>query len=239
MSDLSVPLSFAAGVLSFFSPCILPLIPGYLSYLSGISIDQISKKSGSRLHVFANSVFFVLGFSLVFAAFGVVLNSLLVNLAYGLKIWASRIGGIVIIAFGLYMLGLLKIPFLEREHKISVRKKFSLTYPTSFIFGAAFAIGWTPCVGAILGSILTLSLAFPGTAFFLLIAYSVGLGIPFLVAGIFTERFVSLTSRLRTFLKYFNIVAGLFLIVLGILVFTNTLNLLANFSILDLFNIRM
>lgn len=239
MSDLSISISFIAGILSFFSPCILPLIPGYISYLSGISIDQIKKKTKTRMKVFLNSAFFVLGFSLVFAAFGVALNGVLSDVAYDLKLWAGRVGGIVIIAFGLYMIGLLKIPFLEREYKLTVKKKSSYTYLTSFVFGASFAVGWTPCVGAILGSILTLSITSPGSAFYLLLAYAVGLGIPFLIAGIFTEKFVSLISKIGTFLKYFNIIAGLFLIILGILVFTSTLNVLASFTLLDIFNVRM
>ncbi|MBS3055118.1 MAG: hypothetical protein J4452_01355 [Candidatus Aenigmarchaeota archaeon] len=102
MSDLSVSISFIAGILSFFSPCVLPLIPGYLSYLSGISIEEIKKQTKTRLKVFLNAAFFVLGFSLIFAAFGIALNSVLSDVAYDVKIWAGRIGGIVIIAFRLY-----------------------------------------------------------------------------------------------------------------------------------------
>ena len=183
---------------------------------------------GSRLKIFLNTVFFVLGFSVVFALLGVLLNSVFVSISYDLRIWIGRIGGIIIILFGLYLLGLLKIGFLEREHKIK-SKKFSISYVTSFVFGATFAAGWSPCVGAILGAILTLAAANPGSAFGLLLAYSFGLGVPFLIAGAFISQTVDYIRKYSKVLKYFNLVAGAMLIVLGVLVFTDQLSQIANF----------
>ena len=177
MVEPTVVVAFVAGIVSFVSPCVLPLIPGFLAYLSGTSTGQ----QGARLKVFMNSVAFVLGFSVVFALLGVLLNTILESVSYNVQTWLSRLGGAIIILFALYILGLIKIGFLEREHKIAVKKKFSVTYITSFVFGAAFAVGWTPCVSAILGSVLALVVIKPGLGFFLLLSYALGLGIPFLI----------------------------------------------------------
>lgn len=226
MVEPTIILAFAAGIVSFISPCVLPLIPGFLAYLSGTSSGE-----QARLKIFLNSVAFVLGFSVVFALLGVLLNTILERVSYDVQTWLSRIGGAIIILFALYILGLIKISFLEREHKIAVRKKFSITYVTSFVFGAAFAVGWTPCVSAILGSILALAVAKPGLSFFLLLSYALGLGIPFLIVGIFTTQATSLINRSASFLKYFNVAVGILLLILGILVFTNKLNAVANFFV--------
>lgn len=224
MVEPTIVIAFIAGVVSFVSPCVLPLIPGFLAYLSGTSTGQ----QGTRLKVFLNSVAFVLGFSVIFALLGVLLNTVLERVSYNVQTWLSRIGGVIIILFALYILGLIKISFLEREHKFSVKKKFSITYVTSFVFGAAFAVGWTPCVSAILGSVFALAVTKPTLGFFLLMSYALGIGIPFLLVGLFTTQAVNLINRSATVLKYFNIVVGILLLILGILVFTNKLNVVAN-----------
>ncbi|MEK6808896.1 MAG: cytochrome c biogenesis protein CcdA, partial [Nanoarchaeota archaeon] len=140
----------------------------------------------NQLEIFLNSVFFVLGFSIVFSLLGVLLQSVLSKVAYSVQNFLGYIGGSIIILFGFYLLGLLKIPFLEKEYKIHVKRKFRYSYITSFVFGSAFAVGWTPCVGAVLGTILTLAITSPSNAFVLLLVYSLGLGIPFLLVGLFT-----------------------------------------------------
>ena len=142
--------------------------------------------------IFLNSVFFVLGFSIIFSIVGVLLQSILANVSFTVKKWLGYIGGTIIIFFGIYLLGLIKIPFLEQEHKLRVKRKFRYSYITSFVFGSAFAVGWTPCVGAILGGILTLAVSNPASAFPLLLSYSLGLGIPFLIVGLFTNSASSL-----------------------------------------------
>ena len=176
-----------------------------------------------RWTIFINSVFFVLGFSVIFSIVGVLLQSVLSNVSFVVTQWLGYIGGIVIIFFGIYLLGLIKIPFLEREHKLQVKRKFNHSYITSFVFGSAFAVGWTPCVGAILGAILTLAVTSPTGAFPLLLSYSLGLGIPFLIVGLFTDRASGFIQKAGPWLKYVNYVFGAILIILGILVFTNNL----------------
>lgn len=224
MVEPTIIVAFVAGIISFASPCVLPLIPGFLAYLSGTSTGQ----QGARLKIFLNSVAFVLGFSVIFALLGVLLNTVLERISYSVQTWLSRIGGVIIILFALYILGLIKISFLEREHKLAVKKKFSITYVTSFVFGAAFAVGWTPCVSAILGSVFALVVTKPGLGFVLLMSYALGLGIPFLLVGLFTTQAINLINKSTTVLKYFNIVVGILLLILGILVFTNKLNVMAN-----------
>ncbi|MBI2664880.1 cytochrome C biogenesis protein [Candidatus Woesearchaeota archaeon] len=182
--------------------------------------------------IFLNSVFFVLGFSLVFSLVGVLLQSVLLRSSFAVQQWLGYAGGAVIIVFGIYLLGLIKIPFLEREHKLKVSRQFRFSYITSFVFGAAFAVGWTPCVGAVLGGILTLAVVHPASAFGLLLSYSVGLGVPFLLVGVFTQRASGLITKFGPKLKYVNYVFGVFLILLGILVFTNNLSRVASFSFL-------
>lgn len=231
MVEVTIIAAFIAGILSFLSPCVLPLIPGFLAYLSGTTPgDHLSRQA--RIKLFLNSVFFVLGFAVVFSLLGVLLQTLLQNVAYTAQKWLSRIAGIIIILFGLYVLGLIKIPFLEREHKLKV-KSSNKSYLTSFIFGAAFAVGWTPCVGFVLGAILALAISQPAQSFFYLFSYTVGLGIPFLVVGLFSGQALHIITKYQNFLKYFNIVMGIFLIILGILVFTQSLNLIANLGFVN------
>ncbi len=183
--------------------------------------------------IFLNSVFFVLGFSVVFSVVGVLLQSVLSNVSFTVQKWLGYLGGTVIIFFGIYLLGLIKIPFLEQEHKLRVKRKFSYSYITSFVFGAAFAVGWTPCVGAILGAILTLAVANPGSAFPLLLSYSLGLGMPFLLVGLFTNSASSFINKAGPWLKYVNYFFGGVLIILGILVFTNQLSRIASIPFLS------
>lgn len=138
MAQLSLLVVFLAGIASFLSPCVLPLIPGFLSYLSGTVGEHPDRRK-----TFLSSVFYVLGFSIVFALLGVLLNSTLASISYGVQAWLSRIAGVLIIVFGLHLTGLITIPFLYQEKKLHVRRFHSI-YLTSFVFGAAFAVGWTP-----------------------------------------------------------------------------------------------
>ena len=230
MTNIPILVSFTAGLVSFLSPCVLPLIPGYLAYLAGTSVSEADTK---RKEIFLNSVFFVLGFSVIFALLGVLLNTLLEAVAYDAQIWLSRIGGALIILFGLYLTGLIKLSFLEREHKLNVKTKFRSKYATSFVFGAAFAAGWTPCVGAVLGGILGLAASQPGIAFSLLLAYSLGLGLPFLAVGLFTSRASGVVAKLGPWIKPINRIFGVVLLGLGVLIFTGSLSRLANFELLN------
>ena len=268
MLETSILVSALAGLGSFISPCILPILPAFISYLSGTSINEIQRsdtnttgeiegtdaKSGgitgkkkqqqqqqqqlpltirksTRLNIFLNTVYFVLGFSLVFAVLGVILNSALATVGPTFQHTLSSIGGIVIIAFGLYLILSIKLRILNFEKRMTKIPKFKTSYITSFVFGAAFAAGWTPCVGPILGSIFTLAATAPGAAYNSLLAYSLGLGIPFLITGAFFTRATGLIRRMVKHLKYFNPAMGAMLVIVGILVFTNQLALLANFPL--------
>lgn len=181
-------------------------------------------------NIFICSVFFVLGFSLVFSLLGVLLQGILADVSNEVKTYLGYAGGTIIIVFGIYLLGLIRIPFLEREHKIAVKRKFKSAYAASFAFGAAFAVGWTPCVGAVLGAVLTLAVTKPSMAFFLLLAYTLGLGLPFLIVGLFTNRAQRFIDSSAKWLKYLNYVFGLVLIALGVLVFTSQLSRVANLA---------
>lgn len=227
MDNPTLFVAFIAGLLSFLSPCVLPLMPGFMAYLSGTTP---SEAKFHRKTLFLNSLFFVLGFSIIFAILGVLLNTFLEVVAYDAQIWLSRIGGIIIIFFALFLLGIIKPKFLMQEKKLRLNKRFKNQYLTSFVFGAAFAVGWTPCVGVILGGVLALAITQPGLAFFLLLAYAIGLGLPFLVLGLFMDKFMVLIKRSSTFFKYFNIVVGILMLVLGILILSNRLYLVASFG---------
>lgn len=231
MIDVSVTIAFVAGVVSFLSPCVLPIIPGFLAYLSGASLEDA--EGNSRWKIFINSIFFVLGFSVIFALLGVLLNTVLEAVAYDAQIWLARIGGAIVVFFGLYLTGVIKLKFLERDHKIRITKKFNSRYLTSFLFGSAFAAGWTPCVGAALGAILGLAASQPGSALYLLFAYAVGLGIPFLIIGLFASSASNFINKYAHVMKYVNVAFGVILVALGVLVFTQQLNLLSNFEIVN------
>ena len=230
-SEVTLIIAFIGGIVSFLSPCVLPIVPGFLAYLAGTSAQGEVRRTQILLHSFL----FVLGFALVFALLGVLLNTVLENIAYDTQLWLSRVGGIIIIFFGLFLTGLISIPFLQRAHTINVAGKVKSKHLTSFLFGSAFAAGWTPCVSAALGAILGLAASQPGTAFWLLMVYALGLGVPFLVIGFFAADAGRLIQKYSKSLQYVNIVFGVLLIILGILIFTQDLALLANFELLNRF----
>lgn len=230
MAEVTLIVAFVAGLLSFLSPCVLPLVPAFMAFMAGTSVKEISSGApGTRLRIFLSSVMFVLGFSVVFSVLGVMLQGILSSLAYGLRVYLNYLGGAVIIFFGLFLMGLIKMEFLQKEHKPDVRGAERFRYLGSFIFGAAFAVGWTPCVGAILGGVLTLAATRPEAAFPLMLSYSLGLGIPFLLAGAFISQATGFIRKTGPHLLWLNILFGIVLVVLGILVFTDSLNLVASY----------
>ncbi len=178
--------------------------------------------------VFFSSVFFVLGFSTVFSIVGILLQTVLAHTSYEVQVWLGRIGGVIIILFGLFLLKLIQPAFLMQNHTVAVKKKFGSYYLTSFVFGAAFAVGWTPCVSAALGAILALASTQAGSAFVLLMSYTLGIGIPFLLVGLFTaraQRFIDKAGKWMEYLEYF---FGVLLIIIGVLIFTSELSKIAN-----------
>lgn len=237
MSEVTIAVAAIAGLGSFLAPCILPVIPAFLAYISGTTLTDLQKNRGTvmltnRLNIILNTVFFVLGFSFVFSVFGVVINSVLAGVGSSLMTSFNQIGGIIIIGFGVFILLATQIPRLNVERKF-FPKGGKASYPLSFVFGLAFATSWTPCIGPILGSILTLAATTPGQAFTLLLAYSMGLGVPFIVMGVFFSRMTRVIRALSKHLKYFSIVMGALIILLGVLVLTNQLAAIASFPLLN------
>ena len=238
MADLSIVVAAVAGLGSFLAPCILPVIPAFLAYISGTTLTDLQKNDGStkllvnRLNILMNTVFFVLGFSVVFSVFGVIVNSVLSSQASSFTSTFNHIGGLIIIGFGTFMLLSTRINKLNFEKKI-LPKSGKASYPLSFVFGLAFATGWTPCIGPILGSILTLAATTPSHAFTLLLAYSLGLGIPFILMGLFFSRMTRIIRALSKHLKYYTFIMGGFIILLGVLVYTNQLATIASFPLLN------
>ena len=237
MADPTILIAFSAGLASFIAPCILPMIPAFLAYISGTTLTEISNGQKTdfkinKINIIINTIFFVLGFSIVFSTLGVLINSVLSDNINQFSNSLNAIAGIIIIIFGIFLVASIKINSLNRERKFQI-KNFKSSYPMSFVFGLAFAIGWTPCVGPILGTILTLAATTPSISFTLLLAYSTGLGIPFILIGIFFSKSTKIISSMTKHLKYYNIILGGFIILLGILIFTNQLAYIANFPLLN------
>lgn len=224
--SLIIP-SFIAGILTFLAPCTLPLVPGYLGFISGASLDDLKdpEKAGkARKKIFLNGLFFVIGFSLVF----IVLGSLAGFAGRSLiqyRFWLSRIGGVFVIVFGLFMMGVLKLPFLTKERQLHVPSIFQRGKPfNSFILGFAFALGWTPCVGPILGSILTLAAVSStvGQGAILLAVFSLGLAVPFLIIAVGIGWASQHLNKISKYLNAISFIGGIFLVFLGILLVTNS-----------------
>jgi len=238
MSEVTLAVAVLAGLGSFVAPCILPMIPAFLAYISGTTISELSHKSGSntitvnRTNIILNTVFFVIGFSVVFSALGVIINSTLGTVSSEIISGFNQVGGVIIIGFGVFLLLTMKFRSLNIEKKF-IPKREKASYPLSFLFGLAFAAGWTPCVGPILGTILTLAAATPAASFNLLLAYSLGLGIPFILMGVFFSRATRIIKAMSKHLKYYSVIIGSLIIILGILVFTNQLAYIANFPLLN------
>ena len=237
MAEPTIFVALLAGLGSFIAPCILPIIPAFLAYISGTTVTELGSKSGSvhsinRVNIVLNTVFFVIGFSVVFSILGVLISSIFSSTVNEFTESLNFVGGTIIVAFGIFMLLSTKIRSLNIEKKF-FPKSSKTSYPMSFVFGLAFAVGWTPCVGPILGTILTLAATTPSLSFSLLLAYSLGLGIPFILMGVFFSRATRLIRSMTKHLKYYNVILGGFIILLGILVFTNQLAYIANFPLLN------
>jgi len=222
-------LAAFAGLVSFVSPCMLPMIPAFLAQLAGTSLDLSDLE---RRDILLGTILFVIGFSTVFATLGVVLGAVLADVAREALAWLSRLAGTVVIVLGLHLTGLLRLPILDRQypaHPGGLRPG----HLASLLFGASFAVAWTPCVGPILGSTLALATTRPASAFPLLVAYAAGLGAPFLLVGLFPARAFSFLKQHRRTAARVHVAFGVVLIGMGVLVFTNQLNLLADILLLN------
>ena len=221
----SFAIAFIAGLLSFLSPCVLPLIPSYVGFLTGLTLEELEVRRGTAL---LHAIWFVAGFSLVFVALGATASALGVVLLHS-QVWIGRVGGVIVILFGLYLLGILRPAFLMRDRRIELARK-PLGYAGSALVGVTFGAAWTPCIGPILGAILTMAAAQASLALGagLLTAYALGLAVPFLVAAVALDRFLVWFQKFRPYLVWVERVAGVLLIVLGLLLVTDRFTLLAS-----------
>ncbi len=225
MSDVSFVLAFAAGLLGFLSPCVVPLIPGYLSFVSGISLTEMSLEERRRHlgRVLLATSLFVLGFSVIFTAMGASASAL-GDLILGNRLLLSRIGGVVVIGLGLAVLGIIKIPGFYRERRFQMRRR-PLGLFGAFPVGMAFGFAWTPCVGPVLTAVLTLAAASQtaSTGALLLFAYSLGLGLPFLATALLMTAAFDAMGWLRRNARAVTTISGVFLLVMGTAMVTDLL----------------
>jgi cytochrome c-type biogenesis protein len=233
--NVTLLAAFGAGLLSFISPCVLPLVPGYLSYVSGLSLDELrgtsaratAEPSAARGRVVVASLAFILGFSLVFVALGATASAAGQFLIERLPI-LSRLAGVVIIIFGLHTMGVLRIEWLYQTKQVQTKRKPAGPIGAMLV-GAAFAFGWTPCLGPILAGILAVgaSRETVGDAVQLLATYSLGLGVPFLVTGLAINKFFGAMARIRRHYHKIELVSGALLVIIGLLIFTNRFTVIA------------
>ena len=225
--SIGLAVAFAAGLLSFLSPCVLPLIPSYVTFITGMSLDELTEEGRDRRGVLLHGALFVLGFTLVFLALGASATFLGSLFAYASR-WVERIGGVLLVVFGLYLLGVLRLPGAAREWRVHLSDK-PLGYAGTVLVGVTFGAGWTPCIGPVLGGILTLAATREslGDGMGLLLVYSAGLAIPFLLAALLLDRFLRGMKRVGRWLPWVSRASGLLLIILGILLLTGTFTTLS------------
>jgi cytochrome c-type biogenesis protein len=230
MTEVSFLVALGAGFLSFLSPCVLPLIPSHISFITGLSIDSFYPKGShnlSRSFMLLNSFFFVLGFSLIFISLGASANYL-GRLLFQYQTLIRKIGALLVIFFGIHITGLINLNILQREKKIHIVHK-PAGYIGSMLVGIAFGAGWTPCIGPILGAILVMASTTQDfvQGILLLSFYSLGLGIPFLLSTLMIHTLMEKFLVLTKYLRFISVASGLFLIMVGILLYSNYLSLLS------------
>jgi cytochrome c-type biogenesis protein len=221
-AQLNLLVALAGGMLSFLSPCVLPLFPSYLSFVAGVSFEELQGAAATpktRRAILINSLLFIAGFSFVFISLGAG-ATLLGKALFSYQEIIQRVGGILVILLGLYVAGWLRIPFLMREWRVELANR-PAGYLGAFVVGVTFAAGWTPCIGPILGAILTLASVSQTAAMgiWMLVAYSLGLAIPFLLSSLAIERFLRFSDRFRRYLPMVTRASGVILVVLGLLLF--------------------
>ena len=219
--DISFLISFLAGILSFLSPCVLPIVPGFISYIVGKSFSDLEKNSYSKIEIMLPIIFFIFGFSIIFVIMGASIE-IISDIFYSIKKQLNFLSGLLIILMGLFFLGILKIPILNIEKKINL--KISNKNPLfSFLIGVAFAFGWSPCIGPILGSILSVAINDSFNGVILLSFYSIGLGVPFMIIGYSLSKSLVLISHINKFVRYIQISTGLILILTGFLIMNGSI----------------
>jgi len=232
ITNISLVAAFSAGLLSFVSPCVLPLVPSYISYVTGLSIEQLTDstaRSKLKKTIVVNALLFIGGFSAVFISFGAS-ASFIGQALVTYQDYVRQIGGIVIVIFGLYLLGILNISFLKMEHRFQFRNR-PVGYVGSFLVGVAFAAGWTPCVGPVLGTILLYASTTESmmNGVLLLTSYSLGLGVPLFLTALGVDRFLAYFKQARMYLWGVSTVSGVMLIVVGVMIYANSLTMITGF----------
>jgi cytochrome c-type biogenesis protein len=225
LPEVSIFIAFSAGILSFVSPCVLPLVPSYITYITGVSFHELTEgesKSKLRWVTIFHSLLFIIGFSTIFIIMGAsasYIGQLLAQYQY----WIMKVGGVLIIILGIHFTGLITLPFLQMEKRLELRKK-PLGYLGSFLVGIIFAAGWTPCIGPILSTILIYASTSKSyyTGILLLTIYSAGLGLPFFLSSLAFNSFLSTFEKIKRYMRVITLVSGLFLIAIGILMLTDT-----------------
>jgi len=220
--NVTLAVAFGSGLFSFLSPCVLPMVPVYLASICGPGILEPGVER-SRVHIFLNSISFVLGFSCIFIAYGAIAG--LAGFVLGSAPVVQKIAGGLLIAFGLFILGTLKFPWLNYEKRVNASLGNTTGYLRSFLIGAVFSLGWTPCVAGLLGGTLGLALssATVGRGVYLMGVFSLGLGLPFLIIGVAFDSLVPLIKRIQHHSRIIYIISGILLIVVGVLVLTGNL----------------
>ena len=232
MSSLPLPLAaFVAGLISFLSPCVLPLVPGYVSLISGTGVDELRTSEDTRVlrSVMLSSIAFIVGFSIVFIAMGAAATTIgQLTIAY--RKWLTRVAGVVIIVFGLHLVGIFKISALYADKRMHNLKGNS-SLAGAFLVGFAFAFGWTPCIGPILAGILTIAAGEDSVmkGVLLLAVYSLGLAVPFLLTSLGIDRFLEFYGRFRQHLHKVEVASGVLLIAIGALVLTRHFTILSSY----------
>lgn len=232
--NVSIFVAFSAGFISFLSPCILPLIPSYFVFITGISIEELSLEESLRRvqkKVIANSLMFILGFSIIFIILGASATFFGKFLARNIR-WFEIIGGVIVILFGIHFTGIFRLRFLDKEKKVHLKRK-PLGYWGTFVVGLAFGAGWTPCVGPILGSILTLAATTQNIlkGIILLAFYSIGIGIPFFLSGLVIHKFFEYFQAVRKYFKIITAAGGILLIILGILLISGYFSSMSSYLV--------
>ncbi len=228
-ASITMPLAFFAGLLSFVSPCVLPLVPVYISYLSGSTVTD--EQQADRWHIFSHALFFVGGFTLIFTlVFGLPTTMLGESLNQYSNVIAT-LGGVLVILFGLHTIGLLNIPFLNMTKQINIDHGSTPGYIRSSLIGMAFAAGWTPCIGPLLGAVMTMALSNPTQGVYFTLIYALGLAVPFLIAAALLTQATDLLRRLNKHARIVQWVSGLFLIAIGLLLITGKFTSLNAFFI--------
>lgn len=234
MTNVSFLAAFTGGLISFISPCVLPLIPGYLSFITGLTLEELQRKE-DKLETLKktslNTLFFILGFSLIFILLGASATFLGKFLISKISIF-NKIAGIIIFIFGFHLIGIYRIPWLDYEKRFHSRKR-GVGLLGSFLIGLAFAFGWSPCIGPILAGILVLAsnqeTVVQGMG--LLLAYSLGLGIPFMITGIGFNLFLEFFSKIKKHFRTIEAISGVFLMAIGVLVFFNAMGYISSLLI--------